>query len=277
MRHIFIATTLLFAGCAKLPKLPGSVQELLPKVSFKDMKLSNVDFDGAKATFILDVANPHPVGLEIPAVNWDLDLADTNFLEGVKDTPLSLEAGGTSPIKIPVQLKWADVLNVASGAKGKDVIPFAVTGDLSVDTPLGPVKVPFSHAGDLPVLHVPKVSLKALRVEKLDLLKNTASLAVDIAMTSEAAAPIGVDAFDYTLKLSGKQVASGKASLPAISGTSVATLPIDLKLLELGTTVVEALTKKESLLVDLAADATLGTPLGPIPLNVSESTKLSVQ
>ena len=272
-----LVVPLLLSSCAKLPKLPKSVDELLPQVAFADLKVSNVDWEGAKATFHVDVTNPHPIGLDIPAVNWDLDLAGGDFLEGVKDTPLKVDAGATSTVKIPVQLAWGDVLNVASGAKGQDDIPFALAGELTVDTPLGSVPVPFAHEGRLPVLHVPKVSLEGVRVDEVELLKNRAALAVDLALSSEQATALSVDDFVYTLKLSGTKVASGKASVPAVEGRTVVTLPIELSLLELGSELIDAITGKKTVKVGLDGAADLTTPLGVLPVDFSEATELKLR
>ena len=272
-----LVVPLLLSSCAKLPKLPKSVDELLPQVAFADLKVSNVDWEGAKATFHVDVTNPHPIGLDIPAVNWDLDLAGGDFLEGVKDTPLKVDAGATSTVKIPVQLAWGDVLNVASGAKSQDDIPFALAGELTVDTPLGSVPVPFAHEGRLPVLHVPKVSLEGVRVDEVELLKNRAALAVDLALSSEQATALSVDDFVYTLKLSGTKVASGKASVPAVEGRTVVTLPIELSLLELGSELIDAITGKKTVKVGLDGAADLTTPLGVLPVDFSEATELKLR
>ncbi len=276
MRAWPLIAVLFLSGCAKLPKL-GELSDYLPKVSFKKLDVKDVDFKGAKSTFVLDVDNPHPVGLQIPKVNWDLDLGGSDFLDGVKDSPIEVLASEVTPVRVPVDVKWANIFNVVKDVKGKDDVPYAFGGDLTVDTPVGPLKVPFKHEGQLPVLHVPKVSLKALRVEKLDILKNTATLALDIGLDSEQGSAIGVDGFDYDVKLSGTKVADGVAAISAIDGSTTATLPINLKLLELGTTIVNAITKKETLEVGLDADASFDTPLGVIPLKINETQKLQLK
>ncbi len=276
MRAWPLAALLLLTGCAKLPKL-GDLQDYLPKVTFKKLDVKDVDFKGATSTFVLNVDNPHPIGLDIPAVNWDLDLGGTDFLNGVKDTPISLAAQDVKPVRVPVDVKWKSIFDVVQATKGKDAVPYAFGGDIKVETPVGPLKVPFKHEGDLPVIHTPKVSLKGLRVAKLDVLKNTATLELDIGLDSDQGSAIGVDAFDYDIKLSGTKVADGKAAISAIDGSTTATLPMNLKLLELGTTIVNAITKKTSLDVGLDADASFDTPLGVVPLKINETQSLKLK
>ncbi len=276
MRTWPLIAALFLTGCAKIPSL-GELSDYLPKVTFKKLDVKDVDFKGAKSTFVLNIDNPHPVGLEIPAVNWDLDLGGADFLNGVKDTPISLKAQGVAPVRVPVDVKWKNIFDVVQGAKGKDNVPYIFGGDVKVNTPVGPLKVPFKHEGDLPVLHLPKVSLKALRVSKLDILRNTATLELDIGLASDQGSAIGVDGFNYDVKLSGTKVADGVAAISGVDGSTTATLPMNLKLLELGSTIVNAITKKTSLEVGLDADASFDTPLGVVPLKISETQKLQLK
>ena len=121
------------------------------------------------------------------------------------------------------------------------------------------------------------MSLKALRVSKLDILKNTATLELDIGLASDQGSAIGVDGFDYDVMLSGTKVADGVAAISGVDGSTTATLPMNLKLLELGTTIVNAITKKTALDVGLDADASFDTPLGVVPLKISETQKLQLK
>lgn len=276
MSRFSVVLVVGLAACKGPIKLP-ELEAALPKVRFQNMNVDDVTWEGATTRFTFQVDNPHPIGLDLAAVNWDLDLAGSDFLDGNKDTEVQIAAQGQSDVRFPVSLKWSDVLAVVNGAQGQDTIPFALAGDLKLDTPLGPLTVPFQHAGDLPVLHAPKVRLTGLRVDKLDLLKQTASLALDMTVETEQSAPLDFRAFNYGIELAGAKVVSGNAQIGAVAGSREVSLPIDLQLLNLGAAVVQAVTKKERLLVGLDADATLGTPLGELPLKFTESTTLQLR
>jgi LEA14-like dessication related protein len=266
----------VLASCDKVD-LPKSVDGWMPQVAFDRVDIDDVDLQGAKAVFVLKVTNPHPVGLQLPGVNWDLDVAGSDLANGAKDTPVAVDADGTSKVRLPVQLAWRDVLAVAQGARGQDVVPFALRGDVLVDTPLGPLRAPFDHAGDLPVLHAPKVSLQALRLESLQLAKGTATLALDLGLDSDGASPLGLDALDYTVKLGGTAVADGTTSWTPKAGQSTLTLPLTISLGSLGQSVVAALSDKGDVKVGLVGDATLATPLGAVPMVIDQSTTLKVR
>jgi hypothetical protein len=92
-------------------------------------------------------------------------------------------------------------------------------------------------------------------------------------MKSDQGTPLSIAGLNYGLKLSGTEVATGETR----SDGSTVTLPIELKLLELGVVIVDAITKKTELKVGFDADATIGTPLGEIPLAISELATLALK
>jgi hypothetical protein len=174
-------------------------------------------------------------------------------------------------------VKFADAFALVGDLKGQDQLPYAFDASLGFDTQVvGRVDVPVHREGQLPALHAPKVALKGLRVSKLDLKTQTASLALDLNLASDQGSGLTFDGFHYGLKLAGDDVASGTAAIAALSGSEDVTLPIDVKLLGLGAAAVEAITKKGPVKVRVSGGATVGTPFGPVPFDFDESSQLSL-
>jgi len=271
---MIIAATLL-GGCKQFPNL-GALGKVAPKVSFKNLKVQNIDFTKIDTKMVLEIENPYPVALKLADKSWTLGLAGSPFLDGADNEGLNIPANGTAPFKIPVSLKWKDAFALASAVKGEDHIPFDFHADLGFNTPVGPVRVPVNHKGELPALSAPKVKLKGLRVKKIDLLRQTASLALDLNVSSEQKTALSFEKFAYGIKLNDTAVADGMSELANLDGGEM-TLPINLKLLELGASLVKAVTTKGSLQVALDADAEVGTPFGVIPLKIAEGTKLQLK
>ena len=270
-----VAATLLM-GCGKHPPKLGKLKDLLPKATFEQFKIKDVSFEGLETTFIFNVENPYPLGLELQALNWKLGLAGNDFLNGANDKGLDIDPGATSAVRIPISLKFADVFNIAKDAKGAGEVPWTIDGDFAFATPIGPITLPFKEQGVMPALSAPKVSLKALRVGKLDLKSQTASLELDLGFESDSDKPVKFSAFGYGIKLDGTDVASGNAKMDTVDGSGM-TLPFDIKLVNLGATIIEAITKKTELKVRLNADTEVDTPLGAVPLKINEVVKLQLK
>jgi LEA14-like dessication related protein len=261
------------SGCQALQDF-SKLKDLRPEVHFDQLKVDAIDFQGLDGKFVLDVTNPYPAKLDLAEFSWALGLAGSPFLDGTNDKGLLIERNESSKVRIPFGVKFLDIFNVVSGVKGEDNVPYELDTELSFQTPIGKVKVPLQHEGDLPALHLPKISLKALRVEKLDVLKQIATLELDLGLNSDQGSPLNFETFTYGIKLAGNDVASGNAVIGALADSKTVTLPIDLKLLNLGEVVVNAITKKQQIKVRLTGDASVGTPFGTIPLSFDEINEL---
>ncbi len=282
MRCSLLPALLLFTGCAKLPSLPGAaeLENYLPRLSFDSVDMKKVSWDGATADFVFNVTNPNPIEVKVASFTYDLNIAGSPLLSGNNDDGLALKNKSDTELRLPVAVLFADLISTASASKGLDAVPFTLAGEFAFDTPLGmPVTVPYEESGDLPVLRVPAVRLADARVAELKILQNSAKLEVDLGVTHDQASPLEFAKFDYALGLNGSEVASGLLDQLATvqpGKESVVTLPIDLNLLSLGTTVVTAITKKEKVTLDLGANLDVVTPLGKLPLSIDENGKLQL-
>ncbi len=266
----------LLVGCKSgLPKMPD-LSEVLPKVRFEKLAVEELDFQELDGRFVLEVDNPYPVDLDFAEANWKLGLAGQPFLDGAKGEGVSIEPSATSRVGLPFTMGFANALRIAGdAAEGKDRLPYSLDVDLAFSTPVGPVRVPLHHEDEMPALRTPQVRLKALRIGEFNPLANRASLELDLNLHSDQPSALVFERFAWKVKLAGNDAASGDAEIGPVEGDELVTLPIRLDLLGLGTTVVEALTKKTELKVRLTADASVGTPFGKVPLAVDEVADLT--
>jgi len=264
---------IVLLGC-KPPKV-AIPKDLLPTVVFDELKIKSIDFQGVDTSFVFKVDNPYPVGLHLSELNWDLALSGHSFLDGSKGKPIDIDANASSKVRFGVSTTYAEVFELVADAGGQDNLPYAVSGDIVIDSAVGPLTLPFAHEGDFPALHTPKLKLQALRVDNLSL--TTASLALDMNLSSDQESAIGFDKLAYDISLGGKSAVSGDAKPPAVDGSGDFTLPIDIKLLSLAGTVVEALTSGGKLEVGATLDSTISTPFGGIPFTLDAEELLKVQ
>jgi LEA14-like dessication related protein len=283
MRHLWMFALLpvLGSSCAKI----GSLEDLgldafMPTVQFKRLKVTDLDFKRIDTDFVFSIENPNPIKVKLSSFSYDLDLAGNDLINGNQQDGLALEARGESKLVFPVGVVFADLFQLVGDLKGKDSVPFAFKGKIGFNTPLGEIKIPFQDTGDFPVIHLPRVGFKAVRVGKLDLLRQTATLNVDLGLAHDGGAALAFDGFDYHIDLGGRKVAEGVLEhLASVAGGSeqVVSLPVQLNLLDLGATIVEAITKKTKLDVGLGATVSIGTPFGPVPFTIDERGNVDVK
>lgn len=274
-----ILAPLLLVSCLKSGKLPD-LSSYTPQVAVDRVDFGAADWTGVDTTFVLSVRNRAPVGLNLSRWTWGMTVADQPFLSGDAADGLSLEARRTQPVPIPVRVVFRDLVDTARAARGQESVPYGFAGDLTVQTPLGPVTVPYQHRGDLPALRAPKVQLQGLRVVALEPLRNRAELALDLTIQGEGGGPMSLDAARWTFALAGTKVADGTAAVLAKVGsgdsTSV-TLPIVFDLVGLGSAALTALQRKQPIQARFGANVDVGTRLGKIPLTIDETATLPVR
>lgn len=272
---------LALAGCGKIGDLSAlGLDQFMPKVAFKKVKVTDLDFQQIQTDFVFAVENPNPIKVKLSSFSYDLDLAGVGLMDGTQADGLTLEAQGDSKLVFPVRVVWKDLFTLVTDTKGKDALPFTFRGSIGFNTPLGELKVPFKDQGEFPVVHMPKFSFKGIRVGRLDLLKQTASVNLDLGIQHDGGKALNLDGFDYALTFGNKKVIEGLIDhLAEAPGGEVSTvsLPIQLNLLSLGVTIAEAITSKTKLDVGLDARLTVGTPFGAIPLSINEKGKVDVK
>jgi LEA14-like dessication related protein len=282
-RHLLAATpglALFAAGCPKVPDGVGkAVKKFLPTVKFDRVKLRDIDFDKVDLTFLFNVNNPAPLKVALSSLSYALALEGTQLFEGNKPDGVTLKAAAEAPLKFPMTLRWAELVELFQKIKGRDELDFGLSGKLGFNTPVGEAKLPYDAAGTIPALHRPKFALKGIKLKEFKPLQNRARIAINLGVTNHGGSAFQFKGFDYKLKFGGNQVAKGiVASLGEVAAdtTSRLTLPIDLSLTDVGATIIDAFAKKGKLQTQMAAGLLVGTPFGDIPLQIDESGKLDI-
>jgi LEA14-like dessication related protein len=274
----------LLTLCIGLIALTGcsELEPFLPKVKFDKLSVRDITFQEANVDFVFSVENPNPVGVNLASFSYALGFEEVQLLSGDNADGFELQAMGSSALELPVDLVFADAWNTVQATRGVDDIGFGLDGNFGFDLPeIGLVKVPYDAGGSFPALRTPQISLNALRATKVDLFTQTASLELDLGIDNDHFSTLFFNSLDYDLKLGGTSVADGLiADLAEVDGANSETivLPINVNLLNVGSTVVNALTGNGKIDVKLAATVDVLTPFTdlPIPLSIDEAGNLTV-
>ncbi len=280
-RHLAItALVLLLSGCAILQSLGLDLDPYKPRVSFKSMDLRKIDFTKAEVDFVFTIDNPNPVSVKASSFAYTFALAGKQLMAGKQSDGLTLKAGGGSDVALPVAIKFTDVLAVGKAVQGVDKVGYALATTFGFTTPVGEVKVPVEHEGDFPMLHKPDVRLVGIRAKKANLLEQRVGLVLDVGVANKkGGSMLGFEALKWRLELGGKEAAMGTvaklAGVPA-GKEQIVQIPVDVKLLQLGTVVYNALVNRRPVDYRLAGDLQVLTPWGKAPLALDRGGKMPV-
>ncbi|MCP4810270.1 MAG: LEA type 2 family protein [Proteobacteria bacterium] len=273
---------LLLTGCAILKNLPdlGDLEDYTPVVSFKSLEIDDVDFDGADTRFVFQIKNPNPVSVALSSFRWDLALSGSSFLDGIDKDGFKLEADGKSDFEVPVSVVFSDLLDLRSDLGDKDFTEFTLAGDFGFDTPLGEVKIPYEHDGEFPVLKRPKAELIGLKLKDVSLLNQSAELNLKLDVTNQMAVDLDLQSLGYGVTLDGEKVVKGdtdKLGTLAAKESKRVRIPIEVDLLDLGKSLVSAITDKEPITVGLDGTVDVGTRWGTLPLTIDREKRLALE
>lgn len=273
IRILWLIGVLMLPACDLL-----DLDSVTPRVRFEQLDVEDVDFSGIEADFVFAIDNPNPVQVGLESFRYALDLSGVRLLEGDDDDGFTIAASDSSPLRLPVSLRWQNVWDTAQAVRGKDDVPFGLGGRLGFNTPIGPIRLPYDVEGDFPAVRTPRVRPVAARVRPWNPLTPLQLQAeVDIALDNAHGSVITFERFDYGIDVGGTQAVSGLVDgFANVEGGEerVMPLPIVLRATDLGASIFELVRNNGRAPVRLRATTEVGTPFGTFPLAIDEVADL---
>ena len=276
MKRFLPLLLLPLVGCEELGAV---VQEIIPKLSFNNLEVNDIDFEKADVNFLFNVDNPNPVAVKLSSFDYALGLADTPLLDGSNEDGLELEASGTSEVSLPVNLSWESTWNTVQATRGLDDVGFNLGGHFGFDNPdddFDEVKVPYDESGSFPALRVPKFDFGQVRIKQVSALEllttQSIPIEIDLKVDNDHGSALFFDNFDYNLALNNSHIASGTLNTFHVPGATqdTITLPVNVSGRGVITTLVGLLGNPH---IDVGLDANMDvdTPFGIVPFAIDET------
>jgi len=123
----------LLASCAGMETLVSE-----PRVSLRQVELTELDFSGQTFRLDFDVTNPNPFPLPVEAVDYGVRLDGQRFASGSADAAFTVPASGDSGFAISVELDLLDtapaLLFLVRESAYRE-IPYQLEGKFEVGVP----------------------------------------------------------------------------------------------------------------------------------------------
>ena len=119
----------------------------VPDVSVADLKINDLSLNNAKATLLLNVKNTNQFAVSLARMGLGLELAGSQVSSANVTNALSLKPGDSGTIEVPLNLSLANLgLSAFNTLRGKDT-GYRLRGDMSLETPFGPMTLPLDRGG----------------------------------------------------------------------------------------------------------------------------------
>ena len=132
------------AGCASLG-LGGGFQQ--PVVSFKDLRVRGLGLTGGSLDAYLNVYNPNGYKLDATRLTYSVLVGQNQLGTGVLNSRFTVQNHDSTTIRIPIDFTYAGIGAAATQMMQQGSVPYTITGDVTVATPLGNFTRPYTGTG----------------------------------------------------------------------------------------------------------------------------------
>ena len=260
----------LLASCSLIQSLAGASFER-PTLAFRDVKLDNIDFNGADVNLLFDVTNPNSSGLNLSAASYALEFEGHKVATGKPPQGLNVPGKATSTVTLPAHVVWDQLAPALLAVLSKESLHYKASGQLGVDSPIGLINLPLEHEGTVVPPHLPSIELQSPRIVSLGF--TGARLALPLKLTNTNAFPLPLGGIDGVVEIEGAKV--GRIALaqpPAVGASSDKTidLPLDISFASAGLAVASALKSGNA---RIKLDGTLRSMGASLPLHIDQSVQ----
>jgi LEA14-like dessication related protein len=263
-----LLASLALTSCAGMEKVMGGAIDP-PRLHLESVGVEAVDLEGATAVAHYRLENPNAFGVSVARLSYQLEVEGRRVAAGALPGGLRLPASGVAPLSVPVRVRYADVPAFLDHLARRDRLAYRVSGGVGFDTAVGPLDIPWSHSGEVPLPRLPTLAVDSVRLAGAGFGGVTVDLKVRVG--NRNAFPIPGGRLEYRLDLNGAPaVRSGAAALAAVpaSGSAVLDLPVKVDLLAAGLGAGQALSSGRAEVV-LSGQAAFGSLRVPVSLRAA--------
>lgn len=160
-RLLLIIIVMLDCGCAYL------VSD--PRIEIRQTNLIGIDTSGADLELYLSVTNPNRFDLSLLGYTYDIRVMTLPLASGGLQQSVLFRAGSETDMRLPLRIKYADLVALLKRRPDPDRIPFDINARLQVRTFAGDMTIPVEKSS---VFSVPQQYRPAFYLERFtDTLK----------------------------------------------------------------------------------------------------------
>ncbi len=255
---LLVLFTITLIGCAELAKHADTIK---PTAKVTGTRLANISFEQVDLVFDLAVENKNPITLDLAGLDYDLKIENQSLVSGVTAKAVKLKANATSPVQLPVTLKFDDLKKLPGELWNKDKLAYDLQTTFNINLPaIGNYAIPVSKQGELPVPKTPDIKIKDVKVKNLSF--TNAELVAQVEVSNPNDFDLGVSNLNYQLNVNQQNWGQGKinksSNIPK-RGKGIVEIPVKLDLLNAGKSAYNALVNKAPVKYQFTGNAELDT------------------
>lgn len=144
LSYVLMAAVLgVSAACATFGR--GAFKD--PVVTLKDVRINGLGLTGGSLDVVLNVYNPNGYRLDATRMTYKLYVDTIPFGSGAVDSNFTVPKGDSMQVRLPLNFSWAGIGQAGRSMMNTGAVNYRVTGDLTVGSSVGSVKIPYDRTG----------------------------------------------------------------------------------------------------------------------------------
>ena len=149
MKYLLLCALVFLTGC--------SLFFTKPTVTFRELKVVDVDSRGMTLALLLNVNNPNSYDIRLDGYNFTMKILDLPLASGEKKEVVQFPGQKATDVQVPVRVTYGNALGIIMKRPNPTSIPYQLTAGLDIVTPVGTLNFPVKTSG---TIVVPKDKLK---------------------------------------------------------------------------------------------------------------------
>jgi LEA14-like dessication related protein len=156
LKYLLFCALVLLTGC--------SLVFTKPTVTYRELKLVDIDSKGMSLDLLLTVDNPNSYDITLDGYKYRFTILDLPLGKGEKKEIVQFTGKKSTDIQVPVRITYGDALGIIMKLPNPTSIPYQLEAGLDISTPVGTLTFPIATSG---VIAVPKDKLKSQMLKSI--------------------------------------------------------------------------------------------------------------
>ena len=150
MKYLLLCSLVFLTGC--------SLVYTKPTVTFREVKVIDVDSKGMSLNLLLNVNNPNSYDITLDGYKYSFTILDLPLGTGEKKEVVQFPGRKATDIQVPVRVTYGNLLDIIMKLPNPTSIPYQLEAGLDIVTPVGTLNFPVTTSG---AIAIPRDKLKA--------------------------------------------------------------------------------------------------------------------
>jgi LEA14-like dessication related protein len=177
-------------------------QKISPQLTIATLNITAIDKDKIQANSKVTLKNPLPVDITARKMNYAVFIDSVKVLEDAYKKPISIKSSGSTNISLPMIIQTKALASVLKHfeAHNIDSANYAIKANFEVDIPVaGERNFTMQFDKKLPALYIPKIKIKEIDVNGLQLKKRGMDMVVQVINPNKFPIAMKNAAFDVAI------------------------------------------------------------------------------